>query len=656
MQVLAHNILAQYTGRELNITMNKRTKSSEKLSSGYRINRSADDAAGLTISEKLRWQIRGLNKGKNNIMDGISLVDTADGALEEVHSILQRVRELSVQAYNDTYTQEDRDAIQSEIDQSLTEINRIAEDTTFNTMQILKGNPTKSVQVTADQVVSYTTTYKATKDLPAWLDGGVDKVLEVHSNYTGQQDTSGIMLKYDGVNDSSKQYYGPKGADVPKGYQHVKEWTDSISDNRSAKVNFGGMVKVKNSTELYENLYELIGCKLSYPCGTCSTQVNSITFSGNEESIKTGNFEPSAPTDITGDLNLSSASFTYNGKTYNGYFEAVQELVNKYAVNYDDDTKNDIAGEDKASVDLAKSIAKDLRDKTVDVLGTKMANHFNRVVKGNDAYSLIVYDYRDEDVLSGINPNAFAVKTSAVVQYEVSSDVLQPGTTVNVNTPLKIMCGALSTSSIDLNLGNVSLEALGLLGYKVNNYDTKTTYSASYQEKITAWENSATETIEKRKYTATIIDSQTPPIYSYKYVNGERTRFLLSPGKTTYREEEREYSVAVKKYGPKPIAKPGDVSIQKIYTPDSLERVDDAIGRVSAIRSELGATKNRLEHAYNLNANTEENTQATESKIRDTDMAKEMVELSNANILAQVGQAMLAQANQLQQGVLQLLQ
>lgn len=584
----------------------------EKLSSGYRINRASDDAAGLSISEKLRWQIRGLNKGKNNIMDGISLVDTADGALEEVHSILQRVRELSVQAYNDTYTQEDRDAIQSEIDQYLTEINRIAEDTTFNTMQILKGNPTKSVQVTADQVVSYTTTYKATKDLPTWLKSGVDTMLEVHSNYTGQQDTSGIMLKYDGVNDNSKEYYGPTGADVPKGYNHVKEWTDSISDNRSAKVDFNGMVNVTNSTELYKHLYELIGCKLSYPCGTCSTQVNSITFSGNEESIKTGDFE------------------------------AVQELVDTYAVNYDDDTTNDKADEDKASKDLAKSIAKDLRDKTVDVLGTKMANHFNRVVKCNDAYSLIVYDYRDEDVLKGINPNAFAVKTSAVVQYEVSSDVLQPGITVNVNTPLKIMCGALSTSNIDLNLGNVSLEALGLLGYKVNNYDTKTTYSASYQEKITAWENSATETIQKRKYAATVIDSQTPPIYSYKYVNGEKTRFLLSPGKTTYRQEEREYSVAVKQYGPKPIANPGDVSIQKIYTPDSLERVDDAIGRVSAIRSELGATKNRLEHAYNLNANTEENTQATESKIRDTDMSKEMVELSKRNILEQSGQMVLA--------------
>ena len=132
MQVLAHNLASQFTNRQLNITTDKKAKSSEKLSSGYKINRSADDAAGLQISEKMRWQIRGLNQASENIQDGISLCQVADGALNESHAVLQRMRELSVQAANDTNSDEDRKAIQQEIDQLTKEVDRIANDTSFN--------------------------------------------------------------------------------------------------------------------------------------------------------------------------------------------------------------------------------------------------------------------------------------------------------------------------------------------------------------------------------------------------------------------------------------------------------------------------------------------------------------------------------------------
>ena len=132
MQVLAHNLASQFTNRQLNITTDKRAKSSEKLSSGYKINRSADDAAGLQISEKMRWQIRGLDQASENIQDGISLCQVADGALNESHAVLQRMRELSVQAANDTNSDEDRNAIQEEIEQLTNEIDRIANSTSFN--------------------------------------------------------------------------------------------------------------------------------------------------------------------------------------------------------------------------------------------------------------------------------------------------------------------------------------------------------------------------------------------------------------------------------------------------------------------------------------------------------------------------------------------
>ncbi len=132
MQVLAHNLASQFTNRQLNITTDKKAKSSEKLSSGYKINRSADDAAGLQISEKMRWQIRGLDQASENIQDGISLCQVADGALNESHAVLQRMRELSVQAANDTNSDEDRNAIQQEINQLTKEVDRIANDTNFN--------------------------------------------------------------------------------------------------------------------------------------------------------------------------------------------------------------------------------------------------------------------------------------------------------------------------------------------------------------------------------------------------------------------------------------------------------------------------------------------------------------------------------------------
>lgn len=131
--VVQHNMSAMNANRMLGITTNSLSKSTEKLSSGYRINRAADDAAGLAISEKMRGQIRGLNKASSNAQDGISMIQTAEGALTETHSILQRMRELAVQASNDTATDDDRTQIQNEIDQLTQEVDRIANTTEFNT-------------------------------------------------------------------------------------------------------------------------------------------------------------------------------------------------------------------------------------------------------------------------------------------------------------------------------------------------------------------------------------------------------------------------------------------------------------------------------------------------------------------------------------------
>lgn len=148
--VVQHNLTAMNANRQLGVTTSAQAKSTEKLSSGYRINRAGDDAAGLSISEKMRSQIKGLDKASSNAQDGVSLIQTAEGALNESHSILQRMNELATQASNDTNTTTDRTAIQAEITALTSEIDRIQSTTQFNTMNLLDGKFTgASLQVGA---------------------------------------------------------------------------------------------------------------------------------------------------------------------------------------------------------------------------------------------------------------------------------------------------------------------------------------------------------------------------------------------------------------------------------------------------------------------------------------------------------------------------
>ncbi len=148
--VVQHNMTSMNANRQLGITVGNQAKATEKLSSGYKVNRAGDDAAGLTISEKMRSQIRGLNKASTNAEDGISAIQTAEGALNEAHEILQRMNELATQAANDTNTSSDRTAIKKEVDALTSELNRIASTTQFNTMNLLGGTFTgKKLQVGA---------------------------------------------------------------------------------------------------------------------------------------------------------------------------------------------------------------------------------------------------------------------------------------------------------------------------------------------------------------------------------------------------------------------------------------------------------------------------------------------------------------------------
>ena len=188
--VVQHNLTAMNANRQLGITTGAQAKSSEKLSSGYRINRAGDDAAGLKISEKMRSQIRGLDKASDNAQDGISLIQTAEGALNEAHSILQRMNELAVQGANDTNQSIDRDAINQELEALTDELDRISQTTQFNKQNLLDGNfKEKKLQVGAN----------ANQNIEISIDSMNADALGLGKEQVKQGGTTPTAVKYQGM-------------------------------------------------------------------------------------------------------------------------------------------------------------------------------------------------------------------------------------------------------------------------------------------------------------------------------------------------------------------------------------------------------------------------------------------------------------------------
>ena len=225
--VVQHNLSAMNTNRQMGTVTSALSKSTEKLSSGYRINRAADDAAGLSISEKMRSQIRGLNKASCNAEDGISLIQVAEGALNESHSILQRMNELATQAANDTNTSSDRSAIQQELTQLTSELDRIYSTTQFNTMNLLDGDFTgKSLQVGAlsGQVISV-----SIKSMKASALGIGYNAIKVSSNAVAGQSMSLIQKAINRVSEERSKL----GA-IQNRLEHTINNLDTTSENTSA--------------------------------------------------------------------------------------------------------------------------------------------------------------------------------------------------------------------------------------------------------------------------------------------------------------------------------------------------------------------------------------------------------------------------------------
>ena len=488
IMVVQHNLTAMNSNRMLGITTKSQAKSTEKLSSGYKINRAADDAAGLSISEKMRKQIRGLTQASSNAQDGISAVQTAEGALNEVQDMLQRMNELAVKAANGTQSEDDRSYIQNEIDQLTTEIDRVAETTKFNETYLLKGDQDNEKAYTYSYATATGKAATATMSTTASTKGSKITTMTFKTTASAdEQNEVAKLIRDQGIN---VQYSSKDSATTGK-----------VVNSATVSLNGTDKYTVTNTTG---NDYSIKDAK------------------GNEIATFTLENANLGEKDKADAITPGTETFTASKATA-GYKDG--DTVKYY---------------DKDGNGIPENALSKYFSSTTNAAGT-----VSSTVKAD---APLVYDALGNKI------------DAAVADISAKQDL-----TGALTLTLHVGADATSNNQISVNLDAMSAKGLGVNGLKVDGTD--------------------------------------------------------------------------------------DTNAK-----GSIETIKEAIQKVSTQRSALGAVQNRLEHTISNLDNVVENTTSAESQIRDTDMATEMGKYSNNNILAQAGQAMLAQSNQSNQGVLSLLQ
>ncbi|SDI17491.1 flagellin [Pseudobutyrivibrio sp. 49] len=496
--VVQHNMQASNASRMLGITASSQAKSTEKLASGYKINRAADDAAGLSISEKMRKQIRGLSQASTNAQDGVSAVQTAEGALTEVHSMLQRMNELAVQASNGTNSESDRSSIQDEINQLTTEIDRVAETTKFNESYLLKGDyGTKTIKIAAhDAGLAGTLTQNTER-----------ATLTMNALAMGDSVTIG----------GTKYTIGVSGADADTQLANALD----VLGTSSGGLKDGEVIKIDGK---------------SFTINTQKTNADTSEVKGSDLGLFAG----------------KGSEIEYNGKTV--------KLFSKHT-NAGADPDTDDNDSQLISAKQAYTLIQNEFKAASNIGATTQVSDLKfKFGSGTAATSISGTDVNGKKPSEVRPTGANATPTKVEFSLKKGETTVQEDLTFN----LHVGSDADMTNKIGVTISAMDSAALGIKGVNVADATGK---AATY----------------------------------------------------------------------------------------AIDAIADAVSKVSAQRSSLGAIQNRLEHTIANVDNVVENTNASESRIRDTDMAEEMVNYSKNNILTQAGQAMLAQANQSTQGVLSIL-
>jgi flagellin len=595
-----HNIASLNTYRQLSANGASTQKSLEKLSSGLRINRAGDDAAGLAISEKMRGQIRGLDQASRNSQDAISLIQTAEGALNETHSILQRMRELAVQSSNDTNTQADRGEIQKEINQLTSEINRIGNTTEFNTMKLLNGD--KAITTVAGAPNITTTTSIANG---AGGNVTVSNALGVTLSGTAAEDTAwqkaisgGIVIGTDASADE-KIDWGDIDLAAAANVTLDRTAAGDLKITIGATDNTGNVVA-------YEATFTKAAMEAAATNNVYKAQFHGVSFDLDLNEFKNaGTTNADLDLKVAVDNTATDMKGTYGLKhDFTNSTEAAK--FNSFAI---DGTNAALAG-------IAKlEIAFDGTDVTVkgyDAGGAVLLNDVNTPATA-PATAGETFEYNENGISFKFELIADASGTDitnfTTAQIDVTGKVAKidtqtistPTASVVTDNSLKMQIGANNGQSMAIDISDMRSKALG----------------------ISSSAASATKTVVDSMGNSTTA-AYTAVANVTKGTDNTTTEYAL------------DVSTATKSAA-------------------AIKVIDDSIASVSSERSKLGAIQNRLEHTINNLGTSSENLTAAESRVRDVDMAKEMMEFTKNNILSQAAQAMLAQANQQPQGVLQLL-
>ena len=577
--VVQHNMNALNAYNKLNTNVAGLKKSSEKLSSGYRINRAGDDAAGLAISEKMRSQIRGLTQAKRNSQDGISMIQTFEGATQESHSILQRMKELASESANGTYQNDvDRDAIQLEFNQLNDELDQIA-DTDFNGVVMLNGGEMADGTRAANDKFDYVNATRQAQQVGTA--GGYVKAID-SSAYAGTNSetvTFTASVDKDGKvtwekSDGAKGTVGYVAADTANKAQGGFTYDGAVVTVDTSKIVAGDTITIN-----FEKKNDAVGTQP----GTTGYNVDIGKTGGDKTDGSAG--VTSATIALTAGTKVTSQEIADAFNALNGI--TIGETFAKDAINGTNMTVNGVTvpadatlaeigkvGDGKLVVDKNKKISYVDRAGTAyelaTITGAKMANGATNAGTVTTTVNVgqATYTPANDKAITLVEPK------SKVSQSNSNNTATAP---LTYTDHMVLQTGARTKDSVDFTF-NYSTTGMG---------DLKANLDVSSRE------------------------------------GGLNTKNLS-------------------------LATAADANT-------AIDKIDNAINKVSMVRATFGATQNRLEHKIENLTTTNENLTEAESGIRDTDMASEMLSYTKYNVLQQAAQSMLAQANQQPQSILQLL-
>ncbi|KAA8785577.1 flagellin [Paenibacillus sp. 4624] len=557
--IINHNIPALNTHRQLSINTSNTNKNIEKLSSGLRINRAGDDAAGLAISEKMRGQIRGLDQASRNAQDGISLIQTAEGALNETHSILQRMREISNQSANGTNTDSDRQALQDEMNQLTSEVNRIGNTTEFNTQKLLNGGIGSS---DSEKLTQATNAKKAMGT--AIATGAI--TFGAGAKITIDDKTFALSAVTAGVGTST-------AAENAKALKTALDATTSggvkLSDLVDIKVGAGNTLEFTAKSSGATSKMEFVNAT-----ALGASVATSIKVKGDPSTVERAGLQ--------GATALTAAAVSIaSGSTIKFTIGSESEVT----VNLNTGTTPKTYDTTNADANVAKAAMESLvKDLNASLQAAGMDSKVTASLSKDNKLQFLSETGKDIKVGAGTTALGLGIASTATIG-NVQQVVGAGAQGVGFSTKFQI--GANTGQSMSLQINDVRAAALGITGNAGQAGFTK-------DNNVTNGSND---------------------------IKGEAALNIST-------REDASKAIAV---------------------------LDKATSLVSSERAKLGAVQNRLEHTINNLGTASENLTAAESRIRDVDMAKEMMSQTKNNILAQAAQAMLAQANQQPQGVLQLL-